>query len=146
MKNVNNYLFNAAELEERNSLRFESIRHDYFEKKQLLGITNKLKNSRKKLHYDDLNRQLQGFFLEEAKKQRKKDYGETDQDIDQLKTEMIIDQYISDVRRSRPMIANAVQKASEFCRNYLDNKDDLAYLSCFRKKIPFSPELCQEVY
>ena len=30
MKNVNNYLFNAAELDERNNLRFESIRQDYF--------------------------------------------------------------------------------------------------------------------
>ena len=30
MKNVNNYLFNGAELDERNSLRFDSIRNDFF--------------------------------------------------------------------------------------------------------------------
>ena len=81
MKNVNNYLFNPAELEERNSLRFDSIRHDYYEKKELLDMANKLKSSKKKPHYDDLNRQLQTFFLEEAKKQHKKDYGETDDQI-----------------------------------------------------------------
>ena len=86
MKNVNNYLFNPAELEERNSLRFDSIRHDYYEKKELLDMANKLKSSKKKPHYDDLNRQLQTFFLEEAKKQHKKDYGDTDDQIQELKT------------------------------------------------------------
>lgn len=119
MKNVNNYLFNPAELEERNSLRFDSIRHDYYEKKELLDMANKLKSSKKKPHYDDLNRQLQTFFLEEAKKQHKKDYGETDEQIQQLKTQSIIEEYISDVRRARPMIANALQKATEYCKNYL---------------------------
>ena len=39
------------------------------------------------------------------------------------------------------MIAKTLQKASEYCKNYLDNKDDLAYLSCFRRKIPFSPDV-----
>lgn len=29
MKNVNNFLFNVAELEERNKMRFESIKQDY---------------------------------------------------------------------------------------------------------------------
>jgi len=29
IKNVNNYLFDIAELEERNNLRFEQIRQDY---------------------------------------------------------------------------------------------------------------------
>lgn len=36
MKNVNNYLFDVAELEERNSLRFSKIRQDYDEIKDLL--------------------------------------------------------------------------------------------------------------
>ncbi len=36
MQNVNNFLFDIAELEERNRLRFESIRDDYKEKQKLL--------------------------------------------------------------------------------------------------------------
>ena len=34
MKNVNNFLFDPAELEERNSVRFVSIRHDYTKMKK----------------------------------------------------------------------------------------------------------------
>jgi hypothetical protein len=36
MQNVNNFLFDAAELEERNCMRFEAIWRDYWEKKKLL--------------------------------------------------------------------------------------------------------------
>ena len=79
MKNVNNYLFNVAELEERNMMRFESIRIDYYDKKDLLkSINNIHKIKGRKPNFDDLNRQLQVFFLDEAKEERKKDYGETD--------------------------------------------------------------------
>lgn len=53
----------------------------YFEKKELLDYANKLKKGNKKLTYDDLNRPLQGFFLEEAKKMRKKDYNMTDEEV-----------------------------------------------------------------
>ena len=36
MQNVNNFLFDAAELDLRNRLRFESVREEYFERKDLL--------------------------------------------------------------------------------------------------------------
>ena len=104
-------------------------------------LVNSLK--KKKPHYDDLNRQLQEFFLDEAKEQRKKDYGETDEDIQKLKSEVIIEDYINDTRRARPMITKALQKAAGYCTSYLDSKDDLAYLAYFRKKVHFSDELVE---
>ena len=36
MKNINNFLFDAAELDIRNNMRFESVRREYFERKNLL--------------------------------------------------------------------------------------------------------------
>ena len=69
MKNVNIYLFNIAELDERNSMRFESIRADYYDKKNLLKRINEIHNIKgRKPNYDDLNRpDLRNFFLDEAK-------------------------------------------------------------------------------
>ena len=39
--------------------------------------------------------------------------------------------------RTRPIVAKALQRGQEFCTNYLSMKEDLAHLSCFRKKIKF---------
>jgi hypothetical protein len=41
------------------------------------------------------------------------------------------------------MIATALQKAKQYCKKYLSNKEDLAYLSCFRKKIPYPREVLE---
>lgn len=65
MKNVNNYLFDVAELEERNSLRFSKIRQDYDEIKDLLKKIKEL-NSKRPL-FDDLPAKLRQFFFEVAR-------------------------------------------------------------------------------
>jgi len=44
------------------------------------------------------------------------------------------------------MIANAIQKAVEHCKAYLNGKEDLAYLSCFRRKIKFSSDMLDNYY
>lgn len=76
MKNINNIIFTPAELEERNSLRFEAVRQDYDEKKNMLQKIKEL--MKKKPLYDDLSAKLQPFFLEEAREERKKEYAESD--------------------------------------------------------------------
>ena len=57
MQNVNNFLFDAAELDLRNRLRFESVRAEYFERKDLLKQIKELQ--KKKILFDDLPRRLQ---------------------------------------------------------------------------------------
>jgi len=42
---------------------------------------------------------------------RKKDYNLTDEEIKELAPNVIIEDYISDIRRTRPMIARAIQRA-----------------------------------
>jgi hypothetical protein len=143
MKNVNNYLFNPAELDERNSLRFEAVRKDYYEKKDLLMTIKELRKKRQ-IHYDDLNRQLQSYFIEAAKKQYKKDHRVDDKVLKELKTEAIIDEYISRPQVFRPMVAEALADANKDCKSYLDNKEDLSYVAFFRKKIGFDYALVDE--
>ena len=38
----------------------------------------------------------------------------------------------------------ALQDGERFCNNYIATREDLAYLACFRKKIPFSFEVLQK--
>ena len=57
MQNVNNFLFDAAELDLRNRLRFESVREEYFERKDLLKQIKELQ--KKRITFDDLPRRLQ---------------------------------------------------------------------------------------
>lgn len=35
----------------------------------------------------------------------------------------------------------ALQEGERFCNNYISNREDLAYVACFRKKIPFSQKV-----
>ena len=72
MKNINNFLFDAAELDIRNNMRFESVRREYFERKNLLMQIKKLQ--KKRIVYEDLPNRLQGFFIDEARNQRKIDF------------------------------------------------------------------------
>ena len=77
MKNINNFLFDAAELDIRNNMRFESVRREYFERKNLLMQIKKLQ--KKRIVYEDLPNRLQGFFIDEARNQRKIDFAETEE-------------------------------------------------------------------
>jgi len=42
---------------------------------------------------------------------RKKDYNLTDEELKELAPSVIIEDYINDIRRTRPMIASAIQRA-----------------------------------
>ena len=75
MKNVNNFLFDPAELDERNGLRFESISNEYREVKNLSNTIKEL--NKKKALYHDLPPKAQEYFIEQAKRQRRKDYSES---------------------------------------------------------------------
>ena len=77
MRNVNNFLFDVAELDERNSLRFEAIEKDYAEKKKLMKEIKEL--LKQKPLYDNLPNRLQGFFIDEARSKWKEDYALTDE-------------------------------------------------------------------
>ena len=55
-----------------------------------------------------------------------------------LHNDIIVDEYANDARKCRPIITRALQKATEYCQKYLDKKEDLAYLSYFRKKVNFT--------
>lgn len=51
MKNVNNFLFDPAELDERNGLRFESVGNEYKEVKTLSNTVKEL-NKKRALYHD----------------------------------------------------------------------------------------------
>lgn len=60
-------------------MRFEQVRKDYDEIKELLKEIKKLKAS--KPLFDDLPTKLKPFFYEQAKEELKRDYGMTDENI-----------------------------------------------------------------
>jgi transcriptional regulator NrdR family protein len=65
LKNVNNILFDSAELDDRNQRRFSSVHAEYQNMKNLLKTIEKMK--REKPLYDDLPIKLREFFIEEAR-------------------------------------------------------------------------------
>ena len=50
---------------------------------------------------------------------------------------MLIEEYINDIKKMRPLIAKTLQEAKRYCSNYFTAKEDLAYLSYFRKNVEF---------
>ena len=54
-----------------------------------------------------------------------------------MRNEDLIDKYGLDYVRARPLISRAQQAAQQECRSYFSSKEDLAHVSCFRKKIKF---------
>jgi hypothetical protein len=65
LKNVNNFLFDAAELDERNKRRFSSVHAEYQIIKKLLKNIEKMK--KEKPLYHDLPLKLRLFFMKEAR-------------------------------------------------------------------------------
>ena len=60
-------------------MRFEQVRKDYDEIKELLKEIKKLKASKPLI--DDLHTKLKPFLYEQAKEELKRDYGMTDENI-----------------------------------------------------------------
>jgi hypothetical protein len=116
-------------------MRFESIRNEYYEMKRLKDSIAAM--NKKKAIFHDLPVGLHPYFLKEAKRQRKKDYNETDAEVDWIKEAVLIDEYASDINRSRPLVAKALQAASQDVDTYFSTKEDLAYLGYFRKRIRY---------
>lgn len=112
------------------------MREDYNEKRKLLDVINELKKG--KPLYQDLPSSLHRFFLAEARKQRRIDYNESEEEANKVPAETILDEYSTDVRRMRPLIGNTLRAADNYCKSYLSEKDDLAYLAYFRRKVRFS--------
>lgn len=78
------------------------------------------------------------FFMKEAREQRKNEFMETDAEANAISDEQIIKDYGTDINISRPIVMAALEKAKQFCKNYLQTREDLAYLAYFRKKVPYS--------
>lgn len=70
LKNINNILFNAAQLQDRNQRSFPCVHAEYSEIKALLTKIEELK--KKKTLFDDLPAKVRPFFLSEAREQKKK--------------------------------------------------------------------------
>jgi hypothetical protein len=102
-------------------------------------LLDKIKDlTKKKPIFDDLPGQLQDFFVDEVKQQRRRDFNESASHIERLSQEELIEPYITDIRRSRPIISRALQKAHIVYSNYIKMRDDLAYLSYYRRRISYS--------
>ena len=52
---------------------------------------------------------MKEFFLEEAKKIRKRDYNSSDEEVNQLAPNVILDDYIYDLNKMKPVAAVALQ-------------------------------------
>lgn len=65
LKNVNNFLFDAAELQDRNERRFFSVHSEYKSIKNLQKTIETLKKG--KPLYEDLPIKLREFFINEAR-------------------------------------------------------------------------------
>lgn len=70
LRNANNFLFNAAELQDRNERSFPTVKAEYHEIHKLLGSIQTLK--KKKTTFDDLPAKARPFFFAEARELKKK--------------------------------------------------------------------------
>lgn len=70
--------------------------------------------------------------------QRRIDYNQTEEQTKKIKPEEILEEYATDVRRMRPLVGSALRAAEIYCKNYLAEKDNLAYLAYFRRKVKYS--------
>jgi hypothetical protein len=87
--------------------------------------------------YDDLPSRLQGFFIDEARIARRKDYSETDEDAKNVQVDALLNEYGNNINTMRPLIAKTLQKGETFCKEYFRQREDLAYLAAFRKSVPY---------
>ena len=106
------------------------------EYKEIKKLSNTVKElNTKKALYHDLPPKSQEYFIEQAKRQRRKDYSESHEDVNKLSTEVLLEEYATDINQARPLVAKALQQTAEFCSSYFSNKEDLSYVSFFRKKV-----------
>lgn len=70
LRNVNTFLFNPAELQDRNERSFPTLREEYLQIKQLMATVQTLK--KQKPHFDDLPAKARPFFFAEARLLKKK--------------------------------------------------------------------------
>ena len=101
-------------------MRFESIRNEYFD---ILEEKKKIREyfQKKNVIFGHLTDRMKQFFLEEARRERKRETGMSDEALKSLKEEDFAD-YIDDFRKSRPLIARAIQETNRFCNRYLEAK------------------------
>lgn len=75
--------------------------------------------------------------MAEARKQRRVDYRETEEEVELITTESILKEYANDIKKARVLVGRALQEAEKYCDEFISSREDLAYLGCFRKKVPF---------
>jgi len=61
-----------------------------------------------------------------------------------LLNKRLYNEYALNIVKAGPVVMKALQDGERFCNNYISTREDLAYLACFRKKIPFSFEVLQK--
>ncbi len=130
IKNVNNYLFDVAELDERNCLRFAAVREAYDEVKDLLKQIKKLKE-KKIILFEELPDKIKPYFYEQAKLLRYSEYAESEEDYKEvlknpkLKAEFeqkLHDDYALNISKAKPLILKALQEGERFCNNYISTR------------------------
>lgn len=65
--------------------------------------------NKKRALYHDLPPKAQEYFIEQAKRQRRKDYSESEEEVNKIATEVLLEEYASDINTSRPLVAKALQ-------------------------------------
>ena len=65
--------------------------------------------NKKRALYHDLPPKAQEYFIEQAKRQRRKDYSESEEEVNKISTEVLLEEYASDINTSRPLVAKALQ-------------------------------------
>lgn len=73
--NINNFIFDPIELEDRKQRRFQSRKKEYEEVKKMIGRIDNL-TKQKTLTYEELDPFLKPFFITKAREVRKKEYAE----------------------------------------------------------------------
>lgn len=109
------------------------MRHEYDEIKKLLNTIKKLKKERPL--YDDLPNKLRPFFINEAKEEYKKEYAATDDEIKDFSEEKLLDEYGTNIKKIRPLIIRTLNEGERYCYEYINSREDLAYLANFRMKV-----------
>lgn len=94
--------------------------------------------AKKNLIYEDLPVKLQPYFLKEAREERKKDYVETDEEVKLVPNDKIIEEYARNITISRPIMQRALKNAEKDCTSYINEREDLAHVSCFRNKASYN--------
>lgn len=59
----------------------------------------------------------------------------TEREVGWITEDRLIEEFALDIRKARPIIIKALQECERYCKEYIQSREDLAYLACFKNKI-----------